>query len=90
MVVNLIKTDRMFSLTLPEKVKGQFWLNDFDEKGSLRQLISIEAIDGKWWAKSNKKVSIIGEGSSKIEKSELSTSMNDVKDAIRVVLDMHR
>lgn len=74
MVVNLIKTDRMFSLTLPEKVKGQFWLNDFDEKGSLRQLISIEAIDGKWWAKSNKKVSIIGEGSSKIEKSELSTS----------------
>ena len=49
MIVNLIKTDRIFSLTLPEKVKGRFWLNDFDEKGAFRQLISIEAMDEKWW-----------------------------------------
>lgn len=73
MIVNLIKTDRMFSLTLPEKVKGQFWLNDFDENGMLRQLISIEAIDGEWYAKSNKKVVILGEGNSRIDKSKLSS-----------------
>ena len=72
MIVNLIKTDRMFSLTLPEKVKGQFWLNDFDNKGSLRQLISIEAADEAWWVKSNKKVSIVGEGGTKIAKCALS------------------
>lgn len=71
MIVNLIKTDRMFSLTLPEKVKGQFWLNDFDEKGSLRQLISIEATDGKWWVKSNRKVTILGNNASTIDKCEL-------------------
>ncbi len=72
MIVNLIKTEQMFSLTLPEKVKGQFWLNDFDEKGSLRQLVSIEADNGKWCVKSNKKVVILGEGNKTIEKAELS------------------
>jgi len=74
MIVNLIKTERMFSLTLPEKVKGQFWLNDFDERGSLRQLVSIEADNGKWCIKSNKKVTILGEGNTTIEKAELSTN----------------
>lgn len=72
MIVNLIKTDRMFGLTLPEKVKGQFWLSDFDRKGALRQLISIEADNGKWCAKSNKKVAILGEGNTVIDKVELS------------------
>lgn len=72
MIVNLIKTEQMFSLTLPDKVKGQFWLNDFDENSILRQLISIEAIDGKWWVKSNKKVSILNNESSTVEKCELS------------------
>ena len=74
MVVNLIKTERMFSLTLPEKVKGQFWLNDFDEKGSLRQLVSIEAIDGKWCVKSNKRAVVLGEGNATIDKVELSSN----------------
>ena len=69
MVVNLIKTDRMFSLTLPEKVKGQFWLNDFDEKGAFRQLVSIEGIDGKWYVKSNKKAAIIGDKNVIVEKN---------------------
>lgn len=70
-VVNLIKTERMFSLTLPEKVKGQFWLNDFDEKGGLRSLVSIEGVEGKWCVKSNKKVVILGEENTVIEKTEL-------------------
>ncbi|MBE6920036.1 MAG: type VII secretion protein EssC [Ruminococcaceae bacterium] len=72
MIVNLIKAEQMFSLTLPDKVKGQYWLNDFDEKGTLRQLVSIEAVDGKWCVKSNKKVAILGEKNTPIEKAELS------------------
>ena len=72
MIVSLIKRERMFSLTLPQKVKGQFWLNDLDEKGVLRRLIGIEGLDGKWWIKSNKMVSILDDESSLIEKRELS------------------
>ena len=74
MIVNLIKTQRMTCITLPEKVKGQFWLNDYDEKGTFRPLISIEGIDGKWFVKSNRKVAILGEGNTILEKCELSSN----------------
>lgn len=74
MIVNLIKTEQMFSLTLPEKVSGQFWLNDFDEKGSLRPLVSIEADNGKWYVKSNKNIDILADEKNKIEKAELSAN----------------
>ena len=49
----------MFSLTLPEKIKGQYWLSDTDEAGNHRDLISIEAIDGVWMVKSNKTVTVL-------------------------------
>ena len=58
MIVTLIKSTQMFSLTLPQRVKGQYWLTDLDEKGRQRQLASIEAIDEKWFLKENKMVKI--------------------------------
>ncbi len=59
MIVNLINEKEIFSLILPEKVEGQFWLNDRDEKDNLRALISIEALGNNWYAKSNEKVNIL-------------------------------
>lgn len=59
MIINLIKSKQMFSLTLPNKVKGQYWVTDIDENGKPRDLISIEAINGDWVVKSNKFVSIL-------------------------------
>ena len=58
MIVNLIKSKQIFSLTLPQKVKGQYWVSDIDCDGKPRQLISVEAVDGEWVLKSNKKVSV--------------------------------
>lgn len=59
MIVNLIKPQQMFSLTLPHKVKGQYWLTDIDANGEPRELISIEAVRGEWIVKSNKTVAIL-------------------------------
>lgn len=59
MIVNLIKPQKMFSLTLPHKVKGQYWLTDMDADGEPQKLISIEAVNGEWVAKSNKNVFIL-------------------------------
>lgn len=44
MIVNLIKTKQMLSYTLPEKVKGQIWINDFDDNDNdtFRQLLSVD------------------------------------------------
>lgn len=59
MIINLIKTEQMFSLTLPHKVKGQYWVTDTDRTGRVRQLISIEAVQGEWVLKSNPLVSVL-------------------------------
>ena len=62
MIINLIKSKQMFSLSLPAKVKGQFWMSDLDDSGGIRNLISIEAVSGQWVVKSNKRVSVLDAG----------------------------
>ena len=81
MVVNLIKSKQMFSLTLPVKVNGQYWLTDLDEKQHVRQLVSIEAIDGAWFVKGNKKVRI-----KELEKED--TELLQLTDATYLNLDI--
>lgn len=59
MIINLIKSRQMFSLSLPAKVKGQFWVSDLDDSNHPRNLISIEAVHGRWIVKSNPRVAIL-------------------------------
>lgn len=42
MIVTLIETYRIFNMTLPDKVKGRFWITDVDSFGNDRKLISEE------------------------------------------------
>lgn len=72
MIVNLIKKDRMFSLTLPQKAKGQYWIADVDERGKKRKLISIEAINDKWVVKENKNIKLYSDFGIQIEEGYLS------------------
>jgi len=74
MIINLIKTKQMFSLTLPHKVKGQYWVTDIDDNGKPRDLISVEAVDGKWVVKSNKSVSILNSENKPVENTVLNPS----------------
>lgn len=46
MMVTLIETYRIFNMTLPDKVKGRFWITDVDSFGNDRKLISVEADEG--------------------------------------------
>lgn len=43
MIVTLIETYRIFNMTLPDKVKGRFWITDVDSFGNDRKLISVGA-----------------------------------------------
>lgn len=71
MVINLIKAKQMFSLTLPNKVKGQYWLSDTDTNGKSRDLISVEAVNGEWVLKSNKRVSILNSNNEPVSNTVL-------------------
>jgi len=58
MIVTLITQKNINTITLPEKVRGQFWLND-SSSGTSSRLIGIEAVDGEWVLKSNRRVGIL-------------------------------
>lgn len=57
MIVTMLGKGRYISLTLPEKVAGKYWLTDHENKN--KELISVEATNGDWILKSNRKYSIV-------------------------------
>lgn len=59
MKVSLLKKDKIFELILPHKISGDYWIQDEDFNHKLRNLINIEAVNGKWIIKSNEDVQII-------------------------------
>ena len=59
MIVNLIKSKKLYSLTLPNKIKGQYWLSDNDNFGKPINLLSIEAVNNNWVIKSSELISIL-------------------------------
>ena len=90
MIINLIKSQQMFSLTLPNKVKGQYWVTDIDENGKPRDLISIEAINGDWVLKSNKFVSILNSENKPVDNTVLKPSnffnlkINGIEESVKL------
>jgi S-DNA-T family DNA segregation ATPase FtsK/SpoIIIE len=71
MIINLIKSQQMFSLSLPEKVKGQYWLSDLDDSGDSRNLASIEAVGDRWMVKSSKWVDVLDAGGKAVRSAAL-------------------
>ena len=61
MIVHVIESGKMFSLALPKKIRGQYWLFDTDKKGKVRPLIGVEAIGEQWVMKSNRQAKILDE-----------------------------
>lgn len=59
MILYLIKQERYYNMLLPERVKGQYWLKDFDERGNERNLLSIEAMGSDWVIQSNQRAVIL-------------------------------
>lgn len=59
MIVTLLKQDGMNSISLPEKAKGQFWINDYSVDETYKPLISVEGVQGSWILKANRNVWIL-------------------------------
>ena len=57
MLVTLITNNRIDSLVLPEKKRGQFWLHE-TKNNTIAKLVSIEADNEKWILKANRRVEI--------------------------------
>ena len=59
MRVSLIKNGKIYNTNLPLKINGSFWIEDKDKNNFKRNLINIEAKDGKWVLKSNFETKVV-------------------------------
>lgn len=59
MIVTLLKPENVYSITLPEKVNGRYWISDIGPDGRRRNLISAEGVGGQWFLKETKKARLI-------------------------------
>ncbi|MCM1307730.1 MAG: type VII secretion protein EssC [Butyrivibrio sp.] len=60
MIVTLFQMGKLYSIRLPENIKGRFWIINHDVKTiSEKKIVGIEAVDGKWVIKSDRKFKIM-------------------------------
>ena len=57
MIVTTISKTNLNTITLPQKITGQYWLYIRSEKG-IERLASVEGVNNQWILKSNKYVKI--------------------------------
>ena len=60
----------MYNYYLPTKVAGNYWITDSDRPDSSKNLINVEAEDGKWKIKSDFETKIMS-GNMEIESAYL-------------------
>ncbi|MGY3715143.1 type VII secretion protein EssC [Sutcliffiella cohnii] len=71
MIVTLINKQTINSITLPEKIRGQYWTYDSTGK-TPKKLIGIEGVNGEWVLKSNKNVKVLDHSGDSIRNTILS------------------
>lgn len=70
MIVTVSNSQRLHKNYLPDKVSGKYWIQGIVD-GKLVNLLSVEAITGKWVAKSNKKYWIIDTDNEPLKQTEI-------------------
>lgn len=71
MIVTTISKNQINSISLPQKVKGQYWLHETIGNTEER-LVSIEAINDKWILKSTRQVKILDAHNNAIKNTAIS------------------
>ena len=63
MIVTCICENCLYSVLLPQKIRGQFWMEDMetDITDEARKLFAVEAVEGKWQIRGNKKLQLFDE-----------------------------
>ena len=57
MIITTISKSRIQSMTLPQKIKGQYWIYDSEFDGDTR-MVSVEGINNAWILKSTRQEKI--------------------------------
>ena len=71
MIVTLLRHEGMRSVSLPEQIKGQYWIKDLALSGDESDFMCVEAINNQWIVKSNNKAFLIGKNKEKVKEAVL-------------------
>ncbi len=71
MILTLIKSEHITTTTLPEKVSGQYWVQDLDDNNIPFDLICIEGIEGSWYIKSCPNAWLVDSNGSRISHTKV-------------------
>lgn len=70
-IVTTISKKRIQTVSLPNKIKGQYWLYDSVE-GKEERLVSIEGLNDEWILKSNRQVKVIDQDNKALKNTVIS------------------
>ena len=62
MIATLVTKERTFSISLPEKVSGQYWILDADSTGHPRRVANVEGIGEKWFLRGSEYLALMEAG----------------------------
>ncbi len=71
MILTLFDREKAFTYVLPERITGRYILTSEDAHGEPKDLIAIEAEDGKWFLKSNKSAFLANDKQEILVKQEI-------------------
>lgn len=71
MIVTTISKGHINSISLPEKIKGQFWLYE-ESDATEKPLVNIEGINNEWVMKSTRKVKILDSNNNVLKNTAVS------------------
>ncbi len=72
MIVTTINKYCVNSISLPERIKGQFWIYESLQTGDER-LLNVEGVNGKWIMKSTRRIRILDNDGNTIKNTEISS-----------------
>lgn len=91
MIVTLIAKERIYTMSLPRKVSGRYWMSDQDEAGRVRQIADIEGVQNRWTIRESSVLGLLDDQQQETHAIELGSGMKVInayyrKDRSRVQL----
>lgn len=71
MLVTLMDGREMKSLSIPDKPAGRYWIDGYDDAGSVRKIMMLEPRDGAWLVRATRFAQLADQSASGTGKSEL-------------------
>lgn len=67
MIVSLFTKEKLYTVSLPQKISGKYWVSDRDSVGHSRNVANIEGVQGKWVLHGSSALALIDSGDKEVQ-----------------------